>query len=611
MRFVWAVVAFVLAAGLIGLGIGQRTVWLGPDERTVAIEVTDETPFVLLDDDVFTALPEALDGESGALEVSGDGAVFAAYGREHDMEAWLADQTFTRVTAAADAAEGDPFDVETVAPSVLPAEGEEPAVRNPAGSDLWLEEFRAEDTFTQQFRFPDGSDMTVLLATDGAAPAPTDITVTWPIDNSTPFAPWLMAGGAALLLVGLLLYISGILHSRRSRGPRRKGLPVPRTEPIDLAKDGAALEGGEEKGVISSAPPKRRAIGPKRRSLIAVPALGVGLALLAGCTGGALPEPTPTPSETVVAPENQQQPALTDAQAERIVADISETVAAADEANDEALAQERLDGLALQMRSVNYRIRQTFGDYASLPPIPASPIEILLPQAFDEWPRTALVVVSDAADTAVPPTILTMTQADPWSNYKVSYLASLEPSAQIPDLAPSYQGAALVPPGSSFLQMAPGQVAAAYADVLRSGEDSMYIDAFQAEGDTFRTEVQRVRDETAAKFTAEDVAGEISFGQDVADAEPIALATLHNGAIVAVGVTRFEKVTATDKLGVVRNNGDPALEALTGETETAGSFVRTDTSPLFFYVPAQGSDEKIRLLGWSSAVTDGVIEEPQ
>lgn len=611
MRFVWAVVAFVLAAGLIGLGLAQRTVWLGPDERTISIDVEEQTPFVLLEDDVFTALPEALDGESGTLDVSGDGALFASYARAHDMEAWLSDQTYTRVSATEDATEGTVLDVETVEPSVAPAEGEEPAVRNPAGSDLWLEEFAGEGTLQERFRFPEGSDMTVLLATDGAAPAPSEITLTWPIDNSTPSAPWLMAGGAVMLLLGLFLYISGILHSRRSRGPRRKGLPVPKTEPIDLAKDGDAIEGATEKGVISSGTPKRRAIGPRRRSLLAVPALGLSVALLAGCTGEAFPQPTPTPTETVVAPENQQSPALTDAQAARIVADVSATVAAADEAADEQAAAERLDGLALQMRSVNYRIREQFGDYPSLPAIPASPIEILLPQAFDEWPRTALVVVSDEADAAVPPTILTMTQADPWAKYRVSYAASLEPAAEIPGLAPSYQGSALVPPGSSFLQMAPGQVAAAYADVLGHGDESVYADAFQAEGDTFRSEVRRVRDETAAKFTAEDVAGEISFGQNAAESAPIALATLHNGAIVAVGVTRFEKVTATNELGVVRNNGDPALEALTGETETAGSFVRTDTSPLFFYVPAQGSDEKIRLLGWSSAVTDGAIEEPQ
>lgn len=605
MRFVWAVVAFVLAAGLIGVGIAQRTVFLGPSEQTVAIEAEEATPFVMLDDDVFTALPEALPGESGTLEVQGE-SVFAAYGRTHDVEAWLSDQTYTRVGASDDAEQV--LESETVEPQVAAEDGAEAEGRSPVGSDLWLEEFAAEGSLERQFSFPEGGDMSVLLATDGTAPAPTEISVTWPIDNSTPAAPWLIGGGIALLVVGLVLWILGIRHSRRSRGPRRKGLPVPATEPIDVSE--REIEAGERKGVITSGQ-RRKSIGPRRRGLIAVPAAGLTLALLAGCAPDAAPAPTPTPTETVVAPENQQKPALTDAQAARIVADISETVAAADEANDEEVAAQRLDGLALQMRSVNYRIRSQFADYASLPPIPAEGVQILLPQAFDEWPRSALVVVSDEQDETVPPTILTMTQADPWSPYKASYIASLEPAAEIPDLAPSYQGSALVPPDSSFLAMAPDDVAAAYADILGSGDESAYADAFDAETDTFRAEVKRVRDETAAELTSQEVAAEISFDQGVADAEPLALATLHSGAIVAVGVTRSEKVTSTDSLGVVRHGGDPALEALTGETETAGSFVRTDTSPLFFYVPAQGSEEKIRLLGWASAVTDGRVEEPQ
>lgn len=604
MRFVWAVVSFVLAAGLIGAGIAQRTVWLGPSERSVAIEIDDEARYVLIDDDVFTALPESLEGRAGVLDIAGSGEVFAAYGREHDLRAWLADQTYAHVSVA----EADPAEsvvaVDTVEPTIEPEDGEEPQPRDPAGSDLWFEEFAGTGSLEQSFAFPEGGEMSVLVASDGTEPAPADISVTWPIDNSTPAAPWLIVGGAALLLLGLFLYVSGILHSRRSRGPRRKGLPVPKTEPIDLSTD--RIEGGEEKGVIT-ATPTRRSRGRKGRGLIAVPATGLALALMAGCTPDALPAPTPTPTPTVVAPENQQAPALTDAQAARILADMSATVAAADEAGDVAVAEQRLEGMALTMRRVNYEIRGQFGDYATLPAIPASPIQILLPQAFDEWPRTALVVVSDAEDPSIAPTILTMTQQDPWSDYRASYIASLEPNAEIPSLAPSYQGAALVPPASSFLTIAPEDVAAAYADVIGNGENSEYAELFAEEGDTFRPEVARVREATAAEFNQADVAGEISFGQSAADTPPVSLATVHNGAIVAVAVNRTERVTATDELGVVRH-GDPALEALTGETETAGSFERTDSSPLFFYVPAQGTDEKIRLLGWASSVTAGTVE---
>ena len=65
-------------------------------------------------------------------------------------------------------------------------DGAEAEGRSPVGSDLWLEEFAAEGSLERQFSFPEGGDMSVLLATDGTAPAPTEISVTWPIDSNTP-----------------------------------------------------------------------------------------------------------------------------------------------------------------------------------------------------------------------------------------------------------------------------------------------------------------------------------------------------------------------------------------------------------------------------------------
>ena len=41
------------------------------------------------------------------------------------------------------------------------------------------------------------------------------------------------------MVLGVLLYVLGIRHARRSRGPRRKGLPrCPRPQPIDIAVEG-------------------------------------------------------------------------------------------------------------------------------------------------------------------------------------------------------------------------------------------------------------------------------------------------------------------------------------------------------------------------------------
>ena len=64
-------------------------------------------------------------------------------------------------------------------------------------------------------------DISVLIASDGLSPAPTQVELDWPLDNATPMAGPLIVGGALVFLVGIGLVISGFLHHRRSRGPRR------------------------------------------------------------------------------------------------------------------------------------------------------------------------------------------------------------------------------------------------------------------------------------------------------------------------------------------------------------------------------------------------------
>ena len=93
MRFVWAVAAFVLAAVMIGAGIAQRTVFQGPKTLTTSISIEDEAPYVLIEGDVLTSMPGAQ-----TLRASGEGPIFAAYGRTADLEAWLSDSTYNVVS---------------------------------------------------------------------------------------------------------------------------------------------------------------------------------------------------------------------------------------------------------------------------------------------------------------------------------------------------------------------------------------------------------------------------------------------------------------------------------------------------------------------------------
>src|SRR6187431_1551627 len=243
VRFVWAVAAFVLAAVMIGAGIAQRTVFQGPKSETVAISVSEDAPYLLIDGAVLNKLPGAQ-----TLRAQGEGEIFAAYGRTADLEAWLADTTYNEVTltgagkvvsdAVAPTVEDEPTTDEGEPAEETPAPDAEAAdTRSPIGSDLWLDEFQQEDLLIAPLQLPE--DMSVIVATDGEAAAPSQVSVSWAIASATPWAGPLIVAGGILMAIGVFLYILGIRHARRSRGPRRKGLPLAVTEPIDLAVDAA------------------------------------------------------------------------------------------------------------------------------------------------------------------------------------------------------------------------------------------------------------------------------------------------------------------------------------------------------------------------------------
>jgi hypothetical protein len=642
VRFVWAVVAFVLAAGLIAAGIAQRTIFMGPSTQEVSVAAEEPAPYVLLDGDVLREHPG-----SQSLLVRGEGEIFAAYGRTADMEAWLADASYNHVTVgkkgeldvelvAAGTSSGDddstasPAPADTPAPAESPAPAETPAEdgaaaaqgRNPAGSDLWLDSFTETDALiADNMQLPEG--VSLIIAYDGTADAPDDIVVSWPLDTSTPLAGPLMAAGAAVLLAGLVLYVLAIRHQRRGRGPRRKGPgPLPPTEPIDVATlppsertaigDSAAADThGEstpsENGKTSSDRDRTTEMrvrpADRRRRLLALPALAVTALLASGCSPDSWPQfgegtPSPSPSATVIAPDNQKPPAVTESQAKRILQEVSTTLADADAAMDIALAGTRLDGPALTARTTEYALRTALPETPVPAAIPTDDVEVVLPEATDRWPRTVLLLSKSAGDDTVPPVILTMTQQDPWSNYKVTNMAEMSADAVFPDVAAAWLGTSLVPDDSAFLSIPPGELSAAFADVVDAGETSASYGLFD---DISQNLAQSIRDSRQAvvQNLADNGAAETSqtaFDIVPADSAPVSMTTLDSGAIVAVSLVDTESVTPTSADAVIRFGDNAQAKALTGVTESAKGVTTKYEFQLFFSVPAQGSTEQIRLM---------------
>ncbi|MDR6866010.1 hypothetical protein J2Y69_000595 [Microbacterium resistens] len=615
MRFVWAVLAFVLAAVLIGTGIAQRTIFLGPKEVKAELSVDQQQRYTMIDGDVLRSHP----GEQ-TLVARGDGPILAAQARTADLEAWLSDVSYNHVSLdksgkpvsevvepKADAAASSSSSSSSSSSATDQAE----AVRNPAASDLWLETVNDENALIDRMQLPEG--VSVLVASDGSAPAPKDVVLSWPLDTATPWAGPLMVAGGAFMLLGLVLYVLAVLHSRRGRGPRRKGPPpMPPTEPVDVARrrtgaiEVGSVSEGARQGTTPPEPPARAersaSSRPRGRGLLVVPAIGLSAILLTGCSPDAWPQPdaspTASPSPTATPDANQQAPAMTEAQAARVLENVSKTLAQADETRDSTLAGTRLSGSALAERTTAYAVRGTVPDFALPPVIPADKIQILVPQAYDAWPRTTLMLVQHGSDDTVPPLILTMSQQDPWADYKVDYLSEMQASAKLPDMAPAWLGAKLAPPDSPFLAVTPDKLATEFADVIDNAEKSASYAKFDKTAVEFAATIQASRADLVQKLGASGASttSSMSFDAVPGDDAPVAVSSITSGAVVAVTLKDVQAVAPTQAGVDIRLTNNPSAKALTGVESSAKGFTTTYGMQLFFSVPGQDSKEPITLL---------------
>ncbi len=581
MRFVFAIVSFVLAAVLIGLGIGQRTFLAGPSEVSAKTTETTATAVTVIDGEALNAYPH---GQS--IELSGSQAISAAYGRTADVIAWVGDAAYTYITF--DAASGE------LVSEVKP--GREDEVPKISGSDLWLKEYQVEGDLSFRANLPE--DISIIAISDGIAPAPSTLSIRWPLDNSAPLSGPLLAGGAVFVLLGLGLLIWALTHIRISRGPRRTPIKQPKMPKLPRRP---RYRPNKPKAIAAAK--GRRAT--RRRFVAVVPVVLVASLGLAGCSadfwppsGDAAVIPT---AEPVADPASAVLPiAITEAQAVRIVRDIATITAQADSKLDKDLLATRMSGPALELRLASYKIRKKNPKLPAVAAIPSGPLEVFLPQQNDIWPRVAFAVVTDPTDDKVAPTAMILSQEDPRSNYKVSYAVSLEPSVKPPEVASRNVGAAGLPADTAFLQMEPGLLATAYGDILMKDSKSEYFDQFAEEGDTLRTEVGLAAKKAAKKKLP--TTAKLTFSNAPGRGEVVALATADQGAIVAVQLTETETVKPVKEGAEVNAKG--AIKALSGKSKSTKGLSATYSDQLLFYVPSALEPDKVILLGFSQ----GLIE---
>ena len=586
MRLVFAIVAFCLAAVFLGAGVAQRTVLLAPDRIVESISFDSETVYTVISPNALT-----VNGQNQIVTATGDGELFVAYGRVEDVLAWVGAAEYTLVGWSDEELE---LRSQKMTPKPEESFADAPLTGSPAGSDLWLQEYTSTDTVSAPLALPDG--YAAIVASNGIDPAPGDIQITWPLDNSTPLAGPLFTLGALFFGLGGFLMWQHWRHDSRG-GPRRKGRPQAE---IDKPKRFALPDRNR---------PSRKELGPRsRRSLTRLSLatiLGASMLGLTGCSAGYWPQ-APQPSATVseedaAAAELDTQPAVSVPQMERILSEISSFAAAADGALDANALPTRFAGPALEARKSNYAVRAAKADYPAPAAIPARPLTITLPQQIDaSWPRVVMTVSQNAEDETIAPVALVMLQQTPRSNYQIYYALSLVPNAQSPELAPASVGAPLLPPDSKLLELPPNEIAAAYADVLNQDSASAYATIFDPAGDSLREQLGKAgQDAIRAGLPANSA---IEFSASPGTGPVITLATNDSGGIVSVQVVQNRKITPTDG-GLVGFAEGSASAALSGFTSKSARGVQSQTSlQILFYVPAVGSSEPIRMLGWTESL---------
>lgn len=579
MRVIVAIVLLSVSVLTLGLGIAQRTVFAG-DEMISRPVVTDTSaPATIIHGKDLAAYPGrvtlAVEGGVSARVPSGEGfavvtseRVFVAYGRTVDVMAWLSPGRHTQLR----------FDPLADSFIVLPRTGQELTLPDPSGSDLWFQEYAQDGQISVSFSVPE--DVSVLIMSDGTLPAPQNITVSWPLVTDSLVSLALIVVGIGSMVAGFVMVLINYIVWRKNRGPRRRMTKRPR------APRGSYRQ------------PRRSSIKPRGRRSVRFVALPLAGALLWGASGCAA-EPVPLEAEEsgdqTQAPAVVPYPAVTELQFSRIMAKIASAIQAADEEFAVNLLADRVGEPTLAARRAAYIIKRADPTSGTLTPILASPIRLVLPQQTSTWPRSVFGIIQDEDDLESPSVGVVLSQETPRSDYRLSYAVVLAPQVQIPNLPSASLGSARLSPDSGLIRLSPVDVAAHYSDVINQGTSSPYALDFALATD--RLFIQLGPEAAALRQESFGDTVDVQWETIPSDNEVVAFATADGGALVMATLQETERVTPAQSGASV--NASIAVRALTSLSQSTRGFEVISNIQVLWYVPPVGSDEGVRVLGYT------------
>lgn len=326
----------------------------------------------------------------------------------------------------------------------------------------------------------------------------------------------------------------------------------------------------------------------RARGLAVAGALAATLAL-AGC---AEEVPAPNPDDAVTAP------VLSEDQDREVLTAVNQALTEAGAANDPNLLQQRLTGPALKVRTSQLQVAAARGNADLVTELPSEYQQLVVP-TNETWPRTSFAI-TEQPENLQPPRLLALEQASAREPYKLWGWVQLAPGTTMPAFADPELGSEAVAPDDDSLLMTPQDAVAQYADVLTTGASSAFAASFAEDG--FR---KLLGDNAATQTQAlqqERVEGTYTLQVTPTPDQPVqAVRTADDGAMVMAGLDVTETMQAVE--GARLTPPTQSGKALLGQTQPTNVLKNGYTDVVALYVPPKGSEEQVRLLGYSHVQT--------
>jgi len=208
VRRIVAIVLFALGLVAVVLGVGKLT-FLSPEATLTASTPAGQAaaPVTLITQEVRNET-----AGDARVTVHATGDFVAVVGREDDVNAWVADAAVNEISGVDRANHA----------FALTHRSGVATTPDPRGSDLWISEEEHSGDWQAGWTVPSQGSWTLMLAADGKAAAPIDLSMTWANPDAQPAAKWRAAlpwliGGVVVAAIGALVLVSG--PRRRSRRP--------------------------------------------------------------------------------------------------------------------------------------------------------------------------------------------------------------------------------------------------------------------------------------------------------------------------------------------------------------------------------------------------------